>query len=577
MPGSPTGTLALCGRWLGSEARSADGDCAQTRPRVPLSRGAAGGRRSSSGDGGRMHRSVQSAILMALCLSAQTAPLPARWAVVVDPAIGSEARWATALNATFELLGPRGQVGLAVPEDGTGFEAVPLGSARDPGHRKALARRLAGLEPKAEAFPLADGLAAALRILGARDPAHEDHVWLVTAGSVAPPTEGADLESLLSDAAVRGVHVQVFAPGSSLARLGPSVRRTGGEVHSIDEDRLLESFIEPGLWLAGTERLILDGGAMWVDDQVDQLAVWMFEGGQRARIVRPDEVELTPSRPRAASWTSTPWFHQVNLTDPPYGAWRLEQGLEVDRAAVVIQHSDLRLALSLDPAVPVVGAPVRIRAALLEEGRPVVSYARLKALRFTLEWNDTELVLAAAEDGIHEARWTPEETGAATVTLRARSPDVQRALTRRIQVQPACVDVDADFLSEEVQVRARLRASCRDLREVSIDVATVSDAGQGSWARLQPDGRGGFERTVPRPEGLQRVVFEGRALSRLGERVVALPSISVPPSSFSWLRAVGWVASQVPLLLGLIAWWFVRREVDVHEFELYMESEDGDG
>lgn len=496
-----------------------------------------------------------------VCAVAQAESRPTRWAVVVDPAVETDGRWGDALRATVSLVRADAQVGLSVQE--TEPREVPVLPVSNLAHVQQLHRALKGLASESR-FTLQDGLDAGLRLLGSRSPTTDDRLLVVFTGRAGEADGRAELEELVADATVRRVRLHLISSGPVTDRVRELAESTGGRVDRVSDGQVVGSLVQAASWAGDAELLTLDAGAMWIDEHVDRATVTLID--QRPgphRLILPDETVLEAEASRGVGWTKGVGFEQVELRSPPYGAWRLEQSGAPSQALVVVNYSALRLELQLEPQIPVLGAPVRIQGRMLEGGQPVVSYARLKNLRMTAFLAGEPVVLEPTGEGRFLSDWVPTQEGPMEVMLRAESPDLRRTLRRLTHVQAPCFDVTADFEGRAIRVQAALRSVCGQLREVQIDVAPVAAAGQLPWVRLRPTASGSLMAEMERPEGLERLVFEARAFSRLGERTFPLPSIRAPEPDRGLPWPVQAAASQTPLIL-LWALWRIRRRLDEH-------------
>lgn len=524
---------------------------------------------------GRWIGPVSSAIWLAALMAAQVEPLPARWVVGMEPRLAADPPWRQAVLASLELLGQEGRAGL-VFANGLGAPLLPVSDRQ---HQRDLVEAFERTQKGDSRYSLQALLQDALHRLGPRDPSHQDHLWLLFDSAPTSDPDLPDLNSLLADAAIRGATVHLVSPRTLSEELRHAVRRTGGRQAPWQSSGPFWTLVQEGRAAVGTEVLGLDAGAMWVDDQVDALSVLMRRANDRAnQLILPDAVELSSDRPGGARWWSSDGLEVARLTRPPYGAWRIDQGGDLDQAAPVVRSSRLKLGWSWEPAVPVVGAPVELRAALLEDGRRVVSYARLKHLSMTLRWTaggseGQDVVLQATGDGGFRGRFVPDREGDLWMTLVARSPELHRHAHRRLGVQRTCFTVTAEFGATDVEVKARLRGACSDLREVAVDAFAVTKEGRGPARRLQPDREGAWTLRFERPEGLRQIAFEGQALSPLGERRLPLPTLDAPVPDTGlppWLGLL--VAQFAPLVVaGLV--WSIHRHLLEHEAELFLNSE----
>jgi hypothetical protein len=443
--------------------------------------------------------------------------------------------------------------------------------------RRRFSRALARLKKSGPRRGLRRGVEVALDSLGPRHPDTQDAlVLLLSRASLPVEPAGRDgepstrdgsggWERVVADARVRGVamHVVALGSGPDEARLKGIARRTGGTFSLVeDAGRLHRTLFHLAVAQGPVDLLPTEGGAMFVDEEVDELALVVSRSaGTRSVIHRADETQLTASsRAPGVSWTARSDFDLVLLRDPVPGAWRIEQP-QIDHAVVVVRRAWIDLEVRWEPEVPILGTPARVRGRLVQDGHTVRSFARLKELQMSFLLPDgVRLPLRSTGDGWFEATWVPESEGVREGTLVARSPRFRRAEISRFIVDRQCFRADTEWEPDGVLVRVSQERACSDLAETSVQVR-LQGAGSEEWTDLPRDSDGVYAGRLSWERQPSALAIRARTYTAGKQRWFPLPDVEAPEGlgDSQWSDAVSAALANTPLLLVPLVFVYRRR------------------
>lgn len=420
----------------------------------------------------------------------------------------------------------------------------------------------------------APAILAALHALGPRLEGTLDLVWLV------PPADGQAgseaVSAAIAAARHRGAQVHVLAPtgGPIPAPMARVAVETEGTAYSRPSDQPLYLAML-GLIARShdADRLPVRAGAFWVDDQAESLLIALDRGpDEDPELVGPDEIVRTPGRPFDLRWHRFSTYDLVEVDHPRKGLWRLNQPEGLDRAEVVLRRSPLRLILEVDPQPATMNAPVQLKVRFEENGRPLVSFARLKDMEVTVrvlppEGEAKSIALERVPEGWYAGVLTPEQSGPHRVHVQAESPDVVRQHPFEFEVERQCFDVETRWATDEIAVDAKIRSYCGDLSDVRVRARFDQHVeGQepipGDWLALTLQRPDLLSAVIPR-EGTGELIVEAKAIDGRTPRRFALPVIT--PAEGEGSTSFGaWAArlmiANIPLLL-LPLLWAHRRQI----------------
>lgn len=425
------------------------------------------------------------------------------------------------------------------------------------------ARLRARLEQaRGQAFGLEATLDAALDMLGPRHPKFRD-VLVMVAARRPDPVDAEVLDRLIEDARVRNTTVHVVSlvdrPGRDLARMA---RATGGSLHE-QPAQLHATIFDIAVTEDRVDLLTTEGGAFRVDEDVGAMAAVMtVRSDGDNTLLSPDESVLRGvRRHRGTVWMSRNHFDLVQVDDPVPGTWRADQP-ELDQLAIAVRQGRTELDVRLEPPVPTAGSPALVVGRLVQEGHPVLSFARLKALEMSFVLPDgRRLLLDRAEEGRFVGRWTPSEAGEFGGTLEARTPTMRRHRRTRYRVSPPCLKPEAHWGDNQVEVEVQRLPGCEDLVELVVRATMHPAKGQPVELGLEDDGQS-FHRRFPFEAPPRRLTVQARGLEfgqvrRFPTRSLEIPELEPPTRLWRTVARMG--VAQTPLLLIALGFWFRRR------------------
>lgn len=469
---------------------------------------------------------------------------------------------------------------LGVVEYGAGL-AVRMPST-SLGLGRAVTRLDAALDAEPETRPgarVGPAVLAALQTLGPRLHGALDLVWVLPGPD--GKTDAAAVDAAIAAARVRDARIHVLGtPGSTLS---DALVRLAAETRGSTQVRpsdvpLHHAMLELVARSQGADRLPVEAGAFWVDEQAESLLVALERApAEVPSLVGPDEVRHTFERPAGVTWHRLTGYDLIEIDAPMPGLWRADQPAGLDRARVVVRRSPLRLVFDVAPSPATLEAPARLRVRFEENARPVVSYARLRDMKVDVrvvapEGEPRALDLTRVPGGWYEAYLTPGIPGTHEVRVSAESPDVARRHAFTFTAERQCFDVATRWTETDVAVDVQLRPHCDDLAEVRVRARFDGrdDAGAlapGDWHAFADGGGGTLAAAIPR-SGPGDLVVEARAIDGKSPRRFALPAISAPAKP-PGLSAADWAArlliANIPLLL-LPLLWAHRRQL--HNLEV---------
>lgn len=449
--------------------------------------------------------------------------------------------------------------------------------------RDVAAQVAAGLEAPpgtADGADVAGAIRAGLDAIGPRRDETLDLVWLLAPASGRADV-GAEIESAVAAASARDARVHVVAePQVALDPVYDRIAREtrGSVLRRPSHQPLARALFELVAISARADRLPVRGGGFWVDAAAESVLILMArEEGEDPGLIGSDEKVHTLARPQGVAWHRFTHYDVVELDSPLGGLWRIDQPAGLDRADVILRRSPLRLVASIEPAPATLGAPAKVRIRFEENGRPVVSYARLKAMevdaRISSETGDDEpLELSRAQGGWFEASFTPTDPGRHRLDVSAESPEVVRQNRFLFEAERQCFDLSARWTAEQVAVDVQTRPECSDLREVRIRARLdhLDEANEpivGSWTAFSSGGGGTYAATLDHP-GNGTVFIEARAIDGLRARRFSLPRVEAPVEAAGmswWQLATRLILANLPLSLLPILWLHRRQ---LHNLEV---------
>jgi hypothetical protein len=424
---------------------------------------------------------------------------------------------------------------------------------------------------RAQPFELEASLEAALDMLGPRHPKYRDVLVMVAARN-PKGVDDQNLDRLIEDARVRHVHVHVVTlgagPSAELMRLA---RATGG-THHDRPPRLHASMFDIAVTEERVDLLTTDGGAFRVDQDVGALEAIMtsLPEGDNALLL-PDESVLRGLRPKpGVEWMARKAFDLIQVDEPVAGIWRADQP-QLDQLVVAVRRGLTELDVRLEPRIPTAGSPALVVGRLVQDGHPVLSFARLKSLEMSFVLDGGQrLQLDRAEEGRFVGRWTPAEAGEFRGLLQARTPGMRRHRWAPYRVSPPCLKPEAQWDDGYVDVEVQRLPGCDDLVELVARARLHTDGGEPVESSLQREGASlrGRLRFEAAPV---RLTVQARALEFGHVRRFPVQELEVPdltPPSALWRNVAGVGIAQTPLLLIALGFWFRRRldglEAGVH-------------
>ncbi|MEM1025356.1 MAG: VWA domain-containing protein [Myxococcota bacterium] len=483
-------------------------------------------------------------------------PSSTRMVLLVDGQLQGEAR-DEALDA-LEIFGAlaRDEDRLGVVEIGT-EPRVLLSPSSD---RSRLRVRMDGA--RSQPFGLEATLEKALDLLGPRHPRSRD-VLVFVVGRNPRPVDVEALQTLIEDVRVRRASVHLVALGPDPSHELLQVPRATGGSFSVRPERLHRTLFDIAVTEEQVDLLTTKGGAFRVDEDVKAFAavLTLLPQGPNA-LLSPDESVLRgPLRQKNLSWMSRAGFDLVQIENPVPGSWRADQP-KLDQLEVLVRQGLTQLDIQLEPRVPIVGRPAMVVGRLIQDGHPVLSFARLKELemRFLLP-EGKELPLDRAKDGRFVGRWTPEEAGEFRGQLLAETPTMKRHRKARFRVSPPCFDAEASWSENRVDVVVRRLGVCNDLVELVVRAKLHRADGEPTELGLRPEGDV-FRGSLPFDAAPTYLSLAVRALEfgqvrRFPLAPIRAPELEPPSSVWGIVARVGLAHS--PLGLIAIGFWFRRR------------------
>lgn len=464
---------------------------------------------------------------------------------------------------------------LATPDDRVGLIEIghparvmmpPLSVARDAGQAR-LSRAARTLTEGGGAEHVLPSLEAGLDALGPRSPDTRDVLVVVLTAARFAWTEGDDgpsIQSVVDDARVRSVSINfiVLGDGPDAVRLEGIARQTGGAYRErVSPGRLHRALFDLAAVEERVDVLTPKGGAFLVDDDVSRLAIIMSKSrGQPNELQLADESKLLAGAP---GWTDRSDYDLVLVDAPVSGPWRAEQG-KLDDLVVAVRGATTILDVGTRPDVPILDTPTRVYGRLVQGGKTLQSYARLKDMKmsFVLGGEET-LSMTRSKEGEFEGVWTPARQGVLEGVLEARAPGFRRSRRLRISVDRQCFSSNAQWSSGEVAVEVVRERGCADLAEVVVRGIVVGGTEEAAeWVEFDRGEEDTYSATLQFDHEPERIRIEARALTRQKERVYPLADIELP-SDGAPMGLAGFalriVFANSPLALGLLGFVFRRR------------------
>jgi hypothetical protein len=505
-------------------------------------------------------------------LEAMVAILVPRDAFPASPELAEALRLAAAFGASGDRL--------SIVEYGADaavrLRSLSLGRS-DAGERVSLA--VGRPAESAEGYRIAPALTAGMTALGPRLEGALDAVWVLAPAS----GEGVDsgLEVALKAFTSRGTKIHVLAPPAVELADGwvQAARETGGSLRIVGPQASLhQAFVGLLSRTLGHDRLVLRGGGVWIDEHVESALVVLDRApDEEPALFGADERPHRFDLPEGVTWHRFDGFDLVEILRPATGLWRLDQPEGLDRGVVLVRRSPLRLVFDADPKPATTEAPVRLRFRFEENGRPMISYARLKDMEVQAQIRagsaePEALELTRVPGGWFEAFATPTVEGTYGLRVVAESPEVVREHRFAFEAERQCFDVRANWMAENVVADVQLRPSCRDLADIRVRARfdgfdEEAEPQRGSWQAFTSGGGGTYSAALERL-GPGTLVVEARAIDGGQVRRFSLPDSPSPvDDGGSFAASVGYmVVANLPLLL-LPLLWVHRRQLHNIEVE----------
>ena len=497
-------------------------------------------------------------------------------------------RLAEAAAMLYVELAKRGdKVGLVV-FDSRAKAVVSLGEAGQ--RRRRLSRRLARLRLNGATTDIGRALDTSLAALGPPRKGVQDVVVLLTDGKVDLGKKRQaqlrkELQRLRTDVIRRfrrrgvAIYAIAFTPAADQALLSELAAKTNGAFRYIGSaTELHQAFSELFTLASSASSLPVRGGTVVVDSSVGQtsLVLTKKQPGDANKVIAPDEEVLdAKSTRKGVKWKSSASYDLVELNKPQPGAWQLkDKNGQAPQAMAIIQDSDLELDVSFGPIDPTVDDEVEFRVQLLEKGRRVSNFSRLKnmTVEAVIESPDhTRHAVPFKEDtepGQYVGKVKNTQVGQHGIRVAAVSPALQRQWRGSYAVRPPCFEHKVRFDKGPPLALVRRGKECPKYTDVKLEVSRHLEGTEPEWMVLQKRKGGIFGREIaplqPGEKGVIRLRMS--ATSEDGYPILVEPEpVPLPePAPGAWVEIIGkrlaYINIPVALLAGLGYFIFRARQ-----------------
>ncbi len=395
--------------------------------------------------------------------------------------------------------------------------AVPLqgrGSVR-----QRIGRKLAGLRLSGALTDIGSALELALDTLGEARPQTADVVVLLTDGHVdlgagRKAAVSKEVERIRTQVVERyrqrrvSLYAIAFTNSADRALLSDISGQTRGAFRYISTPQELHrAFSDLFTVASGASSLPVRDGAVVVDPSIRQTSFVMTKKnpGDAHQVVAPDEEVLTARHSRdGLKWKSSPSYDLVEIDQPQVGAWQmLDQEGEAADAVAIVKDSGLDLDVRFGPRDATIDDSLEFIVELMEHGRRVTNFARLKSMSVEAVIEDPNqkrrTVLFGKGDvpGRFVGSVHNSELGHHAIQITALSPVLQRQWRGSYLVRPRCFEPKFAVDLDPPTVVVRLSKDCPRYVGLKIEVARHLDGEEPLWLPAQPDRNGVFGRQLP--------------------------------------------------------------------------------
>ncbi|MEL7368695.1 MAG: vWA domain-containing protein [Myxococcota bacterium] len=476
-----------------------------------------------------------------------------------------------------QLSKPTDEVGLVVFSN-EGRMAVPLGPVSTQGRK--IARRLSRLRLNGARTDIGDGLEAALRALGPPQPDARDVVVLLTDGMVDLGVR-AEAEHVRSNRWLRTevvgrylrrktpLYTIAFTPSADRKLLNELAAGTHGSFRYIkNASALHRAFTELFTVASGAIRLPVRDGLVVVDPSIKQTSLVISKptpNTANTLITPAEEVIKAGSLRKGLEWTSSPSYDLVNMNKPEAGSWQMvgADGKAANGVAIV-KESRLVLKVRFGPQDVTIDDVLQLQAELVEDGKRVDNYVRLKTMvleaRIEGPAGERKASFKSTEvPGLYTARFAQTAEGLHRLWVTALSPTLQRQWQGSYTVKPKCFEHQLQQVGAQMKALVRMRPRCPSYIDITPEVSRHVAGSKLEWLPMVRGVSGTYERTLaPLVDGASGVArIRIRATTEDGYAVAVVPPPMVLPSAERepWLQVVATRLAYInaPLLvLGLI-------------------------
>jgi hypothetical protein len=293
----------------------------------------------------------------------------------------------------------------------------------------------------------------------------------------------------------RGIMIYslAFTEGADQALLQEIAAATGGAFLMVaDPDQLHRAFSQLFLQARQAESVPVMDHTVLLDDSIQDATFIISKRGAQAPVTL-----LTPARERLratskhpdVTWTSTPAYEVVQMTNPVPGAWQVEGPHSDADSLAVVGGSTVQLQCTVAPDFREAGAPVTLTAFLTRDGQrlqapEVLQHLTVDAVLTTPQGETHTLSLARHPDGAFVTTWHDlHDPGAYHLQVTARSAQLHRQRPLAFMVYPPC------FLPEVASgppatIRVTLADACPPLHDLRLEVRHTGGETPSEWTPL---------------------------------------------------------------------------------------------
>ena len=387
------------------------------------------------------------------------------------------------------LARPEDEVSVVAFSD-RGESLAPLTGLTSPGSIAHLQALLMSLKFTGQTTDFAAALQAGLDSFPPTPPpgASRDVVILLTDGKLdlggkrradEPAILAHMREALLPQYRRRGIRIYTlaFTEAADQALLQEMAEHTEGAYAVIPgPERLHAVFSQLFLQARQAESVPVTDQTVLLDESIQE-ATLIFSKRQAQEpitLVTPQRERLHASSTRPdMTWTSTPAYDMVQMTNPEAGRWQIERSDGDTESLAVVGRSSVELQITLEPAFREAGTPMTLVAFLTENDQRVQTPERVQQLTMqaaiiTPQGETRTLSLARHQDGTFVTTLKDiHDPGTYHAQVTASSAQLQRQRGLAFTVYRPCFGPQVEA-GPPAMMRVTLAASCPTLHDLEL-------------------------------------------------------------------------------------------------------------